>query len=88
MRQPGNYPDLWFHIWNCIQNTKANLNCCPMQQLTLNMYRGVEAAKQAVDQIYDVIQFRKVVNIKGDLPQGYHDGQSKTVNGVGSVDSQ
>jgi lactate dehydrogenase-like 2-hydroxyacid dehydrogenase/phosphoserine aminotransferase len=45
----------------------------------------VDAARQAVDQIYDVIQFRKVVNLKGDLPEGYSDGKSKTVNGVGAV---
>jgi lactate dehydrogenase-like 2-hydroxyacid dehydrogenase/phosphoserine aminotransferase len=45
----------------------------------------VEAAKQAVDQIYDVIHFRSVVNLKGDLPEGYSDGKSLTVNGVGSV---
>jgi lactate dehydrogenase-like 2-hydroxyacid dehydrogenase len=48
----------------------------------------VEAAKQAVDQIYDIIHFRNVINLKGDLPQGYRDGQSLTVNGVGSVTSK
>ena len=45
----------------------------------------VDAAKQAVDQIYDVIQFKTVVNLKGDLPQGSSDGQACTVNGVGAV---
>lgn len=45
----------------------------------------VEAAKQAVDQIYDVIQFKTVINLKGDLPEGYSDGKSLTVHGVGSV---
>jgi lactate dehydrogenase-like 2-hydroxyacid dehydrogenase/phosphoserine aminotransferase len=47
----------------------------------------VEGAKQAVDQIYNVIQFRKVVNLKGDLPEGYTNGGAKTVNGVGKVNS-
>ncbi|QUX94055.1 phosphoglycerate dehydrogenase [Marinomonas sp. CT5] len=47
----------------------------------------VEGAKQAVDQIFNVIQFRKVVNLKGDLPAGYTDGGAKTVNGVGKVSS-
>lgn len=45
----------------------------------------VDAAKQAVDQIYDVIQYKNVVNLKGDLPEGYSDGQPLTVNGVGAV---
>ncbi len=45
----------------------------------------VEAAKQAIDQIFDVIQFGIVVNLKGDLPKGYSDGKSLTVNGVGAV---
>lgn len=48
----------------------------------------VQGAKQAVDQIYGVIQSRSVVNLKGDLPEGYTDAGSKTVNGVGKVTSQ
>ncbi len=48
----------------------------------------VDAAKQAVDQIFNVIQFKSVVNLKGDLPAGYTDGQSLTVNGVGAVTSK
>jgi lactate dehydrogenase-like 2-hydroxyacid dehydrogenase len=47
----------------------------------------VEGAKQAVDQILSVIKYRKVVNLKGDLPAGYTDGGAKTVNGVGKVNS-
>jgi lactate dehydrogenase-like 2-hydroxyacid dehydrogenase len=45
----------------------------------------VDATKQAVDQLYDVIQYRSVVNLKGDLPDGYTNGNSYTVNGVGAV---
>lgn len=45
----------------------------------------VEGAKQAVDQIYEAIQFKSVVNLKGDLPEGYASGGAKTVNGVGKV---
>lgn len=45
----------------------------------------VEGAMQAVDQIFDVIQYRKVVNLKGDLPEGYANGNALTVNGVGAV---
>jgi lactate dehydrogenase-like 2-hydroxyacid dehydrogenase/phosphoserine aminotransferase len=47
----------------------------------------VEGAKQAVDQLFDVIQYRKVVNLKGELPAGYTDGGAKTVHGVGKVNA-
>ncbi|MGB1237429.1 MAG: NAD(P)-dependent oxidoreductase [Pseudomonadales bacterium] len=45
----------------------------------------VEGAKQAVDQLFDVIQLRRVTNLKGDLPAGYTSAGAKTVNGVGKV---
>jgi lactate dehydrogenase-like 2-hydroxyacid dehydrogenase len=45
----------------------------------------VEGAKQAVDQIMQCIQYRSVMNLKGDLPEGYEDAGSVTVNGVGKV---
>jgi len=45
----------------------------------------VEGAKQAVDQILSAIRYRKVVNCKGDVPEGYVSGGPKTVNGVGKV---
>jgi lactate dehydrogenase-like 2-hydroxyacid dehydrogenase len=48
----------------------------------------VQGAMQAVDQIYDAIQYRSVVNLKGDLPKGYTDSGAKTVNGVGKVTRQ
>jgi len=48
----------------------------------------VEGAKQAVDQIFSVIQFKTVINLKGDLPEGYTDGGAKTVSGVGKVTKQ
>ena len=48
----------------------------------------VEGAKQAVDQIFSVIQFKAVINLKGDLPDGYTDGGAKTVSGVGKVTKQ
>jgi len=37
----------------------------------------VAGAKQAVDQIYDAIFNRRVVNLKGDLPAGYSNGGVK-----------
>jgi hypothetical protein len=45
----------------------------------------VEGAKQAVDQIMRVIQYKEVVNLKGDLPAGYTDAGAQTVDRVGSV---
>ncbi len=48
----------------------------------------VEGAKQAVDQIFDVIQNKRVVNLKGDLPEGYTNAGAKTVNGIGKVTGQ
>ena len=47
----------------------------------------IQGAMQAVDQIYDAIQFRSVTNLKGDLPTGYTDAGPKTVNGVGKVNA-
>ena len=37
----------------------------------------VAGAKQAVDQIFDAILYKRVVNRKGDLPIGYADGGTK-----------
>ena len=45
----------------------------------------VEGAKQAVDQITSCIRFKSVMNLKGDLPEGYTDAGAVTVNGVGKV---
>lgn len=45
----------------------------------------VEGAKQAVDQITNCIRYKSVMNLKGDLPDGYTNAGSVTVNGVGKV---
>ena len=45
----------------------------------------VDGATQAVDQIFDLIQFKSVTNLKGELPAGYANAGARTVNGVGSV---
>ncbi|AWN16461.1 NAD(P)-dependent oxidoreductase [Salinisphaera sp. LB1] len=45
----------------------------------------VEGAKQAVDQILDLIRFHRVVNLKGELPDGYTDGGAQAVAGVGAA---
>lgn len=48
----------------------------------------VEGAKQAVDQIFDAIQYKEVINLKGDLPEGYSMGGAMTVAGVGRCSGQ
>lgn len=48
----------------------------------------VEGARQAVDQIINAIRHREVVNIKGDVPEGYTLAGSKTVAGVGKCNGQ
>ncbi|MEM1234431.1 MAG: NAD(P)-dependent oxidoreductase, partial [Pseudomonadota bacterium] len=45
----------------------------------------VEGAKQAVDQILSCIRERIVINVKGDVPEGYSHGGTQTVPGVGKV---
>ena len=47
----------------------------------------IEGAKQAINQIMDVIQYKSVMNLKGDLPDGYANAGALTVNGVGKVTS-
>ena len=48
----------------------------------------VEGARQAVDQIFDVIQYKSVTNLKGDLPVGYVNAGPRTVNCIGKVTQQ
>ncbi|MCW5708110.1 MAG: hypothetical protein KIT21_13060 [Shinella sp.] len=45
----------------------------------------VAGACQAVDQILDVIRYRRVRNLKGDLPEGYIDAGAKVPRGIGRV---
>ena len=48
----------------------------------------VAGAKQAVDQIYDVITAQRVTNLKGTLPEGYTSSGSRTPDGIGAVTGQ
>jgi hypothetical protein len=48
----------------------------------------VEGAKQAVDQILSAIRYKEVVNLKGDLPEGYSLSGAMTVAGVGKCSGQ
>lgn len=45
----------------------------------------VAGAKLAIDQIYELVLNRSVINLKGDLPEGYRNGGARKPNGVGSV---
>ncbi len=45
----------------------------------------VAGACQAVDQILDCIRYRRVTNLKGDLPEGYTSAGAMSVPGVGKV---
>ncbi len=47
----------------------------------------VAGACQAVDQILDVIRHRRVINLKGDLPEGYVNAGAKVPHGIGRVTS-
>lgn len=47
----------------------------------------VAGAKQAVNQMFDLIQFGRVSNLKGSLPDGLTSAGSVTVAGVGQVSS-
>ena len=65
---------------------KGRLELLPHAAADTEHMSRVEGAKQAVDQIIDVIQFKRVSNLKGDLPEGYIAAGSQTVPGVGKVD--
>ena len=43
----------------------------------------VAGAKQAVDQIFDAIISKRIVNLKGDLPEGYVNGGVRTIYTLG-----
>ncbi|AOF92447.1 acetohydroxy acid isomeroreductase, catalytic domain protein (plasmid) [Sinorhizobium sp. RAC02] len=45
----------------------------------------VAGACQAVDQIIDAIRYRRVTNLKGDLPENYVDAGAKVPPGIGRV---
>lgn len=45
----------------------------------------VAGARQAVDQILDVIRHRQVANLKGDLPEGYSLAPERSVKGISAI---
>jgi lactate dehydrogenase-like 2-hydroxyacid dehydrogenase len=67
---------------------KGKMELLPHAAADTEHLSRVQGAMQAVDQVYDVIQYRSIVNLKGNLPAGYTDAGAKTVNGVGKVTPQ
>lgn len=45
----------------------------------------VAGAKQAIDQVFEVAQNRRVHNLKGTLPEGYEDAGARLPAGIGTV---
>jgi lactate dehydrogenase-like 2-hydroxyacid dehydrogenase/phosphoserine aminotransferase len=71
-----------------VEKYPGRLELLPHAAADTEHHSRVEGAKQAVDQIYDLIQFKRVVNLKGDLPEGYSNGGSMTVAGIGAASSR
>ena len=66
----------------------ARLELLPHAAADTDHPSRVAGAKQAVDQIFDVIRFRSVTNLKGDLPEGYVSAGTRTPAGIGRVTRQ
>ncbi|HLF22012.1 MAG TPA: NAD(P)-dependent oxidoreductase [Aestuariivirga sp.] len=64
---------------------KGKLELLPHAAADTEHLSRVEGARQAVNQIFDCIQYKAVTNLKGDLPKGYVNAGARTVNGVGRV---
>jgi hypothetical protein len=60
-------------------------NCCRRRHRPSLAGAG---AKQAVDQIFDVVRFKSVTNLKGDLPDGYRSAVGRAPAGIGRVTKQ
>ncbi len=67
------------------QRHRGKMELLPHAAADTEHVSRVEGAKQAVDQIFDLIQFKSVTNLKGALPAGYRNAGARTVNGVGTV---
>ena len=67
------------------KNHKTKMQLLPHAAADTEHYSRVEGAKQAVDQIFSVIHYKKVINLKGELPNGYTNGNAYTVKGIGKV---
>ena len=64
---------------------KGRIELLPHAAADTEHVSRVEGAKQAVDQIFDVIRHKRVSNLKGELPEGFVNAGPTTVSGVGRV---
>ena len=70
---------------NVEKRHRGKLQLLPHAAADTEHVSRVEGARQAVDQIFDLIQFKSVTNLKGILPAGHVNAGARTVNGVGAV---
>ncbi|MET1254332.1 NAD(P)-dependent oxidoreductase [Aliikangiella maris] len=73
---------------NVVKNHPEKMELLPHAAADTEHLSRVEGAKQAVNQIFDVIQFKVVTNAVGDIPAGYTSNGAKTVKCVGKVTAQ
>lgn len=64
---------------------KGRIELLPHAAADTEHVSRVEGAKQAVEQVFDVIRHKRVSNLKGDLPEGHVNAGPTTVSGVGRV---
>jgi len=70
------------------RNFPRQLELLPHAAADTDHVSRVAGAKQAVDQIVDVIRRKVVVNLKGTLPTGYKDGGVIVPTGIGPITSR
>lgn len=66
---------------------KGRIELLPHAAADTEHVSRVEGAKQAVDQIIDCIRYKRVANLKGELPEGYSSVGAVTRRGVGRASS-
>ncbi len=66
---------------------KGRLELLPHAAADTEHVSRVEGAIQAVDQIIDCIRYKRVTNVKGDVPAGYVASGAQTRRGVGRASS-
>ncbi len=67
------------------QKYPGRLELLPHAAADTDHWSRVDGARQAVDQIFDVIEYRRVTNLKGTLPDGFYNAGPSTVPCVGKV---
>ncbi|MBZ0217338.1 MAG: hypothetical protein K8F25_12345 [Fimbriimonadaceae bacterium] len=63
----------------------GKLELLPHAAADTDHWSRVDGAMQAVNQIFGCILYKRVTNLKGDLPAGFSNAGIKTAEGVGSV---